>query len=52
MTKNQIVYLIGIAIFGLGYYAIKTRLDNDVILVIGAAAYLIFLHVLAKRFNK
>ena len=49
MKKEQIVYVIGIAFFGLGYYSIKTMLDNDILFIAFAAVYLIGLKILAQR---
>ena len=49
MKTEQIIYLIGIAVFGLGYYAIKSHLNNDMLLIALAAAYLLSLRFIAVK---
>lgn len=51
MKKSQMVYLVGVMLFGFGYYAIKSRLDNDLVLVVCAAVYFVLLSIIAKRFK-
>jgi len=49
MRPSKILYLVGVAGFGLGYYALKDVIDNDLVLVAIAAVYLFSLQWVARK---
>jgi hypothetical protein len=51
MSKDYI-YMIGIFLFGLVYYVVKSFTENDVLFVLGAIIYLLLLRCVAEYFGK
>ena len=49
MKPSKIIYLVGVAGFGLGYYALKGAVNNDLVLIGIAAVYLFCLQWIAKK---
>ena len=52
MKKRGIVYLIGVVLLGLGYYPIRRALDNDVLFVGLALAYLVALRFIGAAWER
>ena len=46
MTKQGIVYVAGVILFGLAYYPLRSWIGNDLIFVVVAIGYVAFLRLI------
>jgi len=52
MKHSSIIYLVGVFIFGIFYYKIKSIISNDLILIILSIIYLLLLTLAGYYFDK
>ena len=51
MKPSSIIYLVGVFVFGLLYYKIKTIINNDLILISVSIVYLLLLTLAGYYFD-
>jgi len=52
MTRQGIVFLVGIFIFGLAFYPLRNAIGNDVIFIIVALAYAVALRLIGSAWAR
>ena len=52
MTKQGLVYLLGVVIFGLTYYPVRQAIGNDLLFVVAALVYLAALRIIGLLWER